>query len=108
MLLPIWETDLLLHVVDRSQENYREQIRAVEDVLAGLDFAQLPTMLVFNKIDLLGPDFPRRQDESEAVAVSALRGEGLEELQQEMDRRLGPGRGTLPAGGGTDGAQCIR
>ncbi|HEV8132186.1 MAG TPA: GTPase HflX [Acidobacteriota bacterium] len=84
----IGEADLLLHVVDRSEENYREQIRAVEEILSDLGFEKVPTLLVFNKIDLI-PDFePGPHRENQFVAVSALKGTRLQELRSAMDLQL--------------------
>ncbi|HUW66358.1 MAG TPA: GTPase HflX [Spirochaetia bacterium] len=76
--------DLLLHVVDASQENRDDRIRAVEQVLAGLDAQQTPSLLVYNKVDLLGGadaclDWPGR-----AVYVSAATGEGVSGLLEAI------------------------
>ncbi len=81
----IGEADLLLHVVDRSQENYKEQIRAVEEILSDLGFQDMPTLLVFNKIDLV-PDFScDGQKDNKCIAVSALRGTALDQLRSAID-----------------------
>ena len=47
------EADLLLHVVDASHPQATEQIDAVNIVLEALNAAEIPTLMVFNKIDLL-------------------------------------------------------
>ncbi|MBI3939427.1 MAG: GTPase HflX [Acidobacteria bacterium] len=83
----IGEADLLLHVVDRSQENYRDQMRAVEEILADLGFCEVPILIVFNKVDLL-PGALADERDVDSVAVSALKGAGLQELRAAMDRRL--------------------
>jgi GTPase len=49
----IREADLLLHVVDASHSSYEEQINIVNATLAEIGAADKPTILVFNKIDLL-------------------------------------------------------
>jgi GTP-binding protein HflX len=49
----IREADLLLHVVDASHPSYEEQIGIVKSTLAEIGAADKPTILVFNKIDLL-------------------------------------------------------
>ncbi len=80
--------DLVLHVVDGSQplDRLQEQIRAVETVLTDIGAAELQIELVANKIDrlgeaereLLGNRLPQ------ALQVSAVTGEGLEELKARI------------------------
>ncbi|MBI2821353.1 MAG: GTPase HflX [Acidobacteria bacterium] len=82
----IGEADLLLHVVDCSQENYREQMRAVEEVLSDLGFQEIPVLVVYNKIDLLEENL--QPVSAEGLAVSALTGVGLPALRGAMDARL--------------------
>ncbi len=47
------EADLLLHVVDVSHPTYTEHIQTVNEVLAEINAAEKPVLLVFNKIDRL-------------------------------------------------------
>ena len=47
----VQEADLLLHVVDCSNENYEQQIESVVEVLKELDAVDKPTLYVFNKAD---------------------------------------------------------
>lgn len=84
----IGEADLLLHVVDRSQESYRDQMRAVGEIIGELGFQQIPTLLVFNKIDLLPAAFSDQERKDEYVAVSALQGTGLAQLRSAIDAKL--------------------
>ena len=83
----VHEAHTLLHVVDASQPNAQEQIIAVEEVLKELDALDKPTLMVFNKMDnvedmlelpLLRSKYPDR------VEVSALTGEGLDDLKAEL------------------------
>ncbi|MBN1131748.1 MAG: GTPase HflX [Bacteroidales bacterium] len=46
------EADILLHVVDISHHNYREQIEVVRQTLEELNSADKPTIMVFNKTDV--------------------------------------------------------
>ena len=48
------EADLLIQVIDYSDENYMEHIRVTEDTLRQLDAAKIPMIYVFNKADLCG------------------------------------------------------
>lgn len=45
------EADILLHVVDVSHPNFEDQIQVVEETLRELGTGDIPTFLVFNKID---------------------------------------------------------
>ncbi len=49
------DADLLLHVVDAASPNRAEQIEEVQRVLHEIGAAEVPQVLVFNKIDLLEP-----------------------------------------------------
>ncbi|RMX07820.1 GTPase HflX [Corticibacter populi] len=85
------DADLLLHVVDAANPNFPEQIGQVMRVLEEIDAAQIPQVLVFNKIDKLDDQQrPLRQlDHMEVqgrqlprVFISAQSGEGLDALRQ--------------------------
>ena len=87
------EADILVHVVDVSSTTAGEQIEAVNEVLAEIEAANKPTLMVFNKIDCL----PERNGNlhwchafPHAVEVSARTGEGTEELQAELCTMLRP------------------
>jgi GTP-binding protein HflX len=74
------DADLLVHVVDASDPDPDGQISAVREVLTEIDAADIPEILVFNKIDVAEPAVVRRlltvYDGS--VATSALTGENIE------------------------------
>ncbi|MGZ8649298.1 MAG: GTPase HflX, partial [Solirubrobacteraceae bacterium] len=80
--------DLVLHVADASapEEELIEMTRAVEDVLEEIGVGDTPRILVLNKADLLDED--RRRELSfrhpEAQLVSAVSGEGLDELGERV------------------------
>jgi GTP-binding protein HflX len=80
--------DLVLHVVDASapEEELVEMTRAVEDVLEEIDAGDSPRLLVLNKADLLDDERRRELDfrHPEAVLVSAVTREGLEELGERI------------------------
>ena len=48
------DADLLLHVVDGANPDYLEQIEQVQRVLSGIGAADVPQILVFNKLDAIG------------------------------------------------------
>jgi GTP-binding protein HflX len=67
------EADLLLHMVDISEEDYLEKIRSVEQIIADLGVAQTPRLMVFNKQDRVPPEeMARRLRDREALPLSAL------------------------------------
>ena len=76
------EADLLLHVVDLSAKNYQSQATTVEQVLEELGIAEKPTLMVYNKVDRLDDDLVIPNGNEPSVAVSALSGAGLPELQR--------------------------
>jgi len=86
------EADILLHVVDASDERFRENIQAVHDVLAEIDADEVPALVVMNKIDNLDGQKPRieRDDEGvpQAVWVSAMEGQGIDLLFEALTERL--------------------
>jgi GTP-binding protein HflX len=78
---------LLLHVVDTSNQAAEEQIKAVNLVLSEIGCADRPTLLVLNKIDQV-PDRSYvdvlMMQHPRAVAVSAVTGQGLEDLREAV------------------------
>jgi len=84
--------DLLIHVIDAAFECRFEQINQVKQVLAEIDAADIPTIEVYNKIDLLTNDAPKVQQDTEdgnsKVWLSAERKSGLDLLQQVLADKL--------------------
>jgi GTPase len=87
----ITEADLLLHVVDVSSKTFEEQIKVVNDTLGELGADERPTLMVFNKIDLLvdrtilqtlATEYPNR------VFISAARGINILGLKDEVLRLI--------------------
>lgn len=83
--------DLLLHVVDVSREDWREQAETVDKVITQLGAQQIPQILVCNKADLCeNPDLiPSGED---IVAISARQGRGMEQLLAAIEKALGRGK----------------
>jgi len=84
--------DVVLHVVDASavDDDQDRQRKAVGDVLHEIGAAELPIVIVLNKIDRVDPLGRRRLANRlpDAPQVSALTGEGLEQLKGELARRF--------------------
>ncbi|MEM9292510.1 MAG: GTPase HflX [Acidobacteriota bacterium] len=87
----ITEADLVLHVIDRSHPAWREQYQVAREVLEDLGVSSEETLLVYNKIDLLGdasPFLPGEHGSDTTLAVSATTGEGLDTLKATLAQRL--------------------
>jgi GTP-binding protein HflX len=83
---------LLLHVVDASNPQAEEQIKAVVSVLKELDCGDKPTLLVLNKTDRVAdPSFLQvlQKQHPRSVAVSAATGTGLDDLRDAVVEMLG-------------------
>jgi GTP-binding protein HflX len=81
--------DLILHVVDASasEERMAADARAVDEVLEEIGAGDRPRLLVLNKVDLLEPGERAEVDlrNPGAVLVSALAGDGLDELRAGVE-----------------------
>jgi GTP-binding protein HflX len=85
------EADLLLHVIDAADPFHQERERDVEDVLESVGATDIPIVRLFNKIDLVDRKPSSSLDvegEVDRIDVSALRGDGLEELKNVIALRL--------------------
>lgn len=86
------EADILLHVVDASDERFRDNIEAVDIVLEEIDANEVPSLVVMNKIDNMEDQKPRieRDDEGapRTVWVSAMEGQGIDLLFEALTERL--------------------
>lgn len=83
--------DLVLHVVDASHPDPEGQITAVRTVLADVPGAlAVPELLVLNKADIAEQEtlLRLRGRRERSVEVSALTGEGIEELLRVIDEML--------------------
>ncbi|WP_455583654.1 ribosome rescue GTPase HflX [Haemophilus paraphrohaemolyticus] len=86
------EASLLLHVIDVADERKNENIQAVNQVLEEIGAADIPTLLVYNKVDKLDDiqPFVERDDEGKVTAVylSAQSGDGIDLLLEAICERL--------------------
>ncbi len=84
------DADLLLHVIDASDPSIDEHVRTVSAVLEELDLAELPRLLVYNKIDLLPPAGLAALERSnpQAAFVSATRRETTRPLIDRIASEL--------------------
>lgn len=86
------EADLLLHVIDASDPERDTRVADVERVLAEIGAADLPQVLVYNKIDRLQSDVARTEhferDGPLRTWVSARDGIGIESLLEAVGQAL--------------------
>ena len=103
------DADLLMHVVDAANPNFPEQIQEVQAVLAEIGAADIPQVLVFNKLDAIAPEArPHQvQDHYELdgqriprIFLSARSGEGLGVLRQHLADVVLAQRGAVMTPGG--------
>lgn len=83
-------SDLLLHVIDVSSPNIEQIQSAVDSILKDLELKEKERLLVFNKIDRVDAAVLEKMERRypESVFVSALAGQGLEDLKEEICCRL--------------------
>ena len=72
------EADLLLHVVDVSNEEYKFMMDVTNETLKAVGVEDIPTIYVYNKSDLANVRYPLVSGEN--IWLSAKNGEGLDEL----------------------------
>lgn len=98
------QADLLLHVIDASNEEHDEQIAQVQSVLGEIGAKDIPQVMVFNKIDQLPVTAqPRILNDWYEVSghwyprcfISAQHGTGLEELRQLLAKIMTQGYGSI-------------
>ena len=81
--------DLLLHVIDASNPEWRAQAQIVDALIKELKADHIPCIRVYNKSDLAFSG--DREREEDAVSISALTGEGIPDLLALIDRKLDKG-----------------
>jgi GTP-binding protein HflX len=83
------DADLLVHVIDGSAPDPDENIAAVNRVLAEIGAADVPQLLVANKLDIDRDGCKRLLvDQPGSVAISARTGEGVDDLLRTVGDRL--------------------
>jgi GTP-binding protein HflX len=83
------DADLLLHIVDAGVRDLHERIHVVDTVLARIGCADIPRVLIFNKIDTVGQ--ARREEVLQIGAglmISATTLEGVDRLKDHIAKVL--------------------
>ena len=80
------EADLLLHVVDYSNPNYKQMIEITNQTLKGIGIGEIPTIFVYNKADLTDLSIPFIEGDS--IFISAKSRIGMDELIELIKKQL--------------------
>jgi GTPase len=84
------DADLILHVIDAAAPDRDRRVAAVRQVLEAVGATEVPLVELYNKCDGLTADERRRLQEQnpDALCVSALRRQGIDELVETIASRL--------------------
>ncbi len=84
------DADLILHVIDASSPERDRHVSAVHRVLEEVEALDVPQLHVYNKVDRMDEEDRRRltSGDPDALLVSALTGEGLDDLLAAISRHL--------------------
>ena len=100
------DADLILHVIDISDENWVEKMEAVEDILKKINVSDNPLVVVLNKIDKLvpSPEYIEEADHTmltgdrETVVISTEKGWNIDKLHNIL-RKYALRKDTVSVGG---------
>ncbi|MDD3534074.1 MAG: GTPase HflX, partial [Candidatus Cloacimonetes bacterium] len=89
-LMEAVDADLLLHIVDISDERHEYYVNEVNDVLGSIGAMDIPQIIVLNKTDLVDSSLTKILSKyyEDAVAISAVKNKGIEELLQKIEEVL--------------------
>jgi GTP-binding protein HflX len=89
------ESNLLLHLVDASNDRWQQQLESVERILSDLEFGKIPRLVVFNKSDLVSRAalgtmmrLASQNGERQCIAISSLQPESLGPLLDQAGALL--------------------
>ena len=91
------DADLLIHVVDISHPEHKNQLQTTDDLLIQMEMDKIEVILVFNKIDSI-EDIEILEQAHEkfpsAISISCKKNEGIDVLRQKIiiqyEKRLSP------------------
>ena len=84
----ITESDFILHIVDISHPNYDDHIESVNLILEQIKCSNKPTMIVFNKMDILSNEelenFKFKDNKKSNLFISAQKKINLDKLKMRL------------------------
>ncbi len=87
------DADLLVHVIDASDEERRAKIEQVHEVLVEIEADEVPQLEVYNKIDQIEGGtaqlIPGTDGQPDRIYLSAVSGEGVEQFSEWMRQHFG-------------------
>jgi GTP-binding protein HflX len=90
----LYESDILLHVIDLSSPFMEEEIEVVEGMLKEMGLMDRPVIRVYNKVDLVDEEFAKHFESNGNIVISAKKRIGLDNLLVAIARELTPILGT--------------
>lgn len=89
--------DIILVIIDASDENYAAQTEVTRSLLNDLDAADKPVLYVFNKCDKPAYDIPRFTDipVNDCIYISAKTGQGVDKLIERLEYTVLDGKRSL-------------
>lgn len=88
------EADILLILIDASDDRFRDQLHVTEELLAELGAVDKPTLYVFNKCDrgIAEPVSVGQRGKDDVVYISALTGQGIDQLVEKLEVIVSDGK----------------
>jgi GTP-binding protein HflX len=90
-LSEVVESDLLLHIIDVSNENFTEQIEVVKDTLKEIGVENKTIINVFNKVDMLDDSeliLNLKSEYKDSIFISAEKGLNINSLMEKIKEEL--------------------
>lgn len=89
-LMEVLDADLLLHLVDVSDERFAYYIEQVNEVLSQIGAEKIPQILVLNKIDMLDKNYQSLLAKrfADAALISASQNIGITALLEQVEQLL--------------------
>ena len=75
---------MLVHLVDASHASWESQLKSVDKILKDMPIAVGPILLVFNKIDAVAEPNLILEKYPDAIAISALKRQGFEQMSKSL------------------------
>jgi GTP-binding protein HflX len=82
------EADLILHIIDASDPDWETKRQVVLDVLKEIGAGDHPCLMIYNKADRIGPHDTLPRLKSNELLVSAVTGQGLDELVEAIMQEM--------------------
>ena len=80
--------DLLLHIVDASDNDYQQKLLEVDKILKDLGLENIPTIIVKNKCDLLRKHSSALFNPKKEILISAEKNIGIDKLRENINKKL--------------------